>query len=103
MATLADERLKQLLYMDPTGEIHSDERHMSERIKGIRGSVVALLDNANDTSNFFFQALSDILKSDYGVSKVILESKFTSTKPAGKDLISQMSESADFMVSGVCL
>ena len=103
MATLTEERLRQLSYMDPTGAIHSSERHMSKRIKDIKGSVVAFLDNANDTSSFFFEALSDILQSDYGVSKVILESKFTSTKPADKDLIRQMSENSDFMVSGVCL
>ena len=103
MAILTDQRLKQLLYMDPTGETHSSERYMSERIKDIRGSVVALLDNANDTSSFFFEALSDILQSDYGVSKVIFESKFNCTKPADQDLIRQMSENSDFMVSGVCL
>ena len=87
MTTLTGERLRELSYMDPTGAIHSSERHMSERIKDIKGSVVAFLDNANDTSNFFFQALSDILQSDYGVSKVIFESKFTSTKPADQTII----------------
>ena len=103
MATLTDERLRQLSYMDPTGAIHSTERHMSDRIKDIKGSVVAVLDNGNDTSSFFVEALSDILQSDYGVSKVIFESKFNCTKPAAQDLIKQMSENSDFMVAGVCL
>ena len=38
-------------------------------IADVRGSVVALLDNGNDTSNFFFQGLSQILQEEYGVSQ----------------------------------
>ena len=58
---------------------------------------------ATTPSNFFFQGLSQILQEEYGVAKVILETKFTSTKPADPDLINSMSQQADFMVAGVCL
>ena len=90
-------------YLDPTGQVQVDERQMAARISSVEGTTVALLDNANDTSSFFFQSLAEILQSEYGVSNVILESKFTSTKPATKELIQEMSDRSDFMVAGVCL
>ena len=100
---VAEPAVKRVTYLDPTGQVHSDERQMSNRIKDVRGSVVALLDNGNDTSNFFFQGLAQVLQEDYGVSKVILETKYTSTKPADRETVQSMSQQADFMVAGVCL
>jgi hypothetical protein len=44
-----------------------------------------------------------VLKNNYGVRKVILTTKFTSTKPAGKEFIQQMAAEADFLVAGVAL
>ena len=67
------------------------------------GTVAALLDNGNDTSRFFFDSLAEVLKNDYGVRRVLLTTKFTSTKPAEKELIQQMAAEADFLVAGVAL
>ena len=94
---------KRVTYLDPTGHIHADQRQMSHRIKDIKGSVAALLDNGNDTSNFFFQGLAKVLQEEYGVSKIIMETKYTSTKPADQEMLETMSKEADFMVAGVCL
>ena len=90
-------------YLDPRGHIHTVDRHMSSRLADIRGAVAALLDNGNDTSRFFFDGLADVLQNDYGVSKVILTTKFTSTKPADKEMIQHMAQEADFLVAGVAL
>ena len=76
---------------------------MSGRLGEVRGAVAALLDNGNDTSRFFFDRLAEVLKQDYGVSKVILTTKFTSTKPADTELIQRMAAEADFLVAGVAL
>ncbi len=103
MTTAVEPAVKRVTYLDPTGHVYTEERQMSRRITTVKGSVAALLDNGNDTSNFFFQGLAEVLQEEYGVSKVILETKFTSTKPAGPDTIKSMSAAADFMVAGVCL
>ena len=100
---VAEPAAKQVTYLDPTGHIHADQRQMSHRIKDIEGSVAALLDNGNDTSSFFFQGLAKVLQEEYGVSKIIMETKFTSTKPADQEMLETMSREADFMVAGVCL
>ena len=101
--TAVEPAVKRVTYLDPTGHVYTEERQMSGRLTTVKGSVAALLDNGNDTSNFFFQGLSQILREEYGVSKVILETKFTSTKPADPEAIKGMSGAADFMVAGVCL
>lgn len=100
---LTDPAVKRVSYLDPTGHVFSDQRRLSARLKEVRGAVAALLDNGNDTSSFFFQALARVLQEEYGVSRVILETKFTSTKPADPATVQTMSQNADFMVAGVCL
>ena len=91
-AVIPEISTKLVSYLDPTGQVHVDERHMAARISSVEGTTVALLDNANDTSSFFFQSLAEILQSEYGVADVILESKFSSTKQATKELIQEISD-----------
>lgn len=95
--------VKSIAYLDPRGHVHTVDRQMSGRLRDVRGAVAALLDNGNDTSRFFFDSLAEVLKNDYGVSKVILTTKFTSTKPADKEVIQHMAAEADFLVAGVAL
>ena len=95
--------VKRVSYLDPRGHVHTVDRQMSSRLGEVRGAVAALLDNGNDTSRFFFDGLAEVLKNDYGVRKVILTTKFTSTKPAAIALIQHMAEEADFLVAGVAL
>ena len=101
VATVSD--VGRVTYLDPTGFVHQVERQLTGRLDTVAGKVAGLLDNGNDTSNFFFQGLSRVLQEEYGVGKVILETKFTSTKPADPETIRSMSAAADFMVAGVCL
>jgi hypothetical protein len=92
-----------VVYLDPRGHVYSVDRRMSSRLGQITGTVAALLDNGNDTSRFFFEGLAAVLKDHYGVSQVILTTKFTSTKPAGPDIIQHLAAEADFLVAGVAL
>jgi hypothetical protein len=102
-AVITEPEVKSVSYLDPRGHVHTVERQMSGRLGEVRGAVAALLDNGNDTSRFFFDSLAEVLKHDYGVSKVILTTKFTSTKPADKEVIQHMAAEADFLVAGVAL
>jgi len=102
-AGVTEPQVKSVSYLDPRGHVYTVDRHMSGRLGDVRGAVAALLDNGNDTSRFFFDSLAEVLKNDYGVRQVILTTKFTSTKPAGQELIQHMAEEADFLVAGVAL
>jgi len=102
-AGVTEPEVRSVSYLDPRGHVHTVERQMSCRLGEVRGAVAALLDNGNDTSRFFFDSLAEVLQHDYGVSQVILTTKFTSTKPADKELIQRMAAEADFLVAGVAL
>src|SRR5919109_4321346 len=96
-AVVTEPQVGSVVYLDPTGHVHSVDRQMARRLGQVTGAVAALLDNGNDTSRFFFDRLAAVLTQNYGVSKVILTTKFTSTKPAEKELIQQMAAEADFL------
>ena len=102
-AGVTEPEVQRVSYLDPRGHVHTVDRQMSSRLGEVKGAVAALLDNGNDTSRFFFDGLADVLKNDYGVRKVILTTKFTSTKPAARELLQHMAEEADFLVAGVAL
>ena len=99
----AEPGIKPVSYLDPTGHVHTVDRHLSNRLVEIRGTVAALLDNGNDTSRFFFDCLAEVLQNEYGVKRVILQTKLTSTKPADPEILSEMAQEADFLVAGVAL
>ena len=90
-------------YLDPRGHVHTIDRQMANRLRGVRGAVAALLDNGNDTSRFFFEGLAAVLPQDYGVRQVLMTTKFTSTKPADLEVIQQLAHEADFLVAEVAL
>ena len=103
VAVVTEPEMRRIVYLDPRGHVHIVDRQMSSRLDHVTGAVAALLDNGNDTSRFFFDGLAAVLKNNYGVRKVILTTKFTSTKPAGQEFIQQMAAEADFLVAGVAL
>ena len=90
-------------YLDPTGFVHQVERQLTPRLDSIVGKVAGLLDNGNDTSSYFFTSLAEMLERDYGVSQVVLRTKFTSTRPAESQLIDEIEREADFLIAGVAL
>ena len=92
-----------IAYIDPTGYVEGAAKALTGRLESVAGKVAGLLDNGNDTSSFFFDSLSEALRQDYGVGRVIMQTKFTSTRPADADTINAISAEADFLISGVAL
>ena len=90
-------------YLDPTGFVHQVERTLTPRLGSVAGKVAGLIDNGNDTSSYFFTSLAESLERDHGVEKVVLRTKFTSTRPAETALIDEMDREADFLIAGVAL
>lgn len=95
--------VKQVTYLDPTGEVYLVARQLSRRLKDLTGKVAGLLDNGNDTSRAFFTSLADVLQRENGVGKIILRSKFDHSKPAPEEMFQEMAQEADFLVAGVAL
>jgi hypothetical protein len=102
-AVVTEPQVGSVVYLDPRGHVHGVDRQMARRLGHVTGAVAALLDNGNDTSRFFFDSLAAMLTQHYGLSKVMLTMKFTSTKPAEQALIQQLAAEADFLVAEVAL
>ncbi len=102
-SVIAEEAVKRVSYVDPTGYRHIVDRQLSKRLETINGTVAGLLDNSNDTSRSFFNSLADVLLNEYGVSKVILKSKFDHSKRAPAEMFREVVQEADFLVAGVAL
>ena len=102
-AVITEPAVKQVSYLDPTGQVDSVARRLSPRLEDIKGTVAGLLDNGNDTSRFFFLSLAETLEKDYGVSKVILRTKPAASKAATKEMLEEIAKEADFLVAGVAL
>ena len=102
-AVFGEPRTRQVTYLDPTGHVHSVARQLAHRLKGVKGTTAGLLDNGNDTSLAFFTSLAEALQRDYGVSRVILRTKFDHSKPASKEMFQEVAQGADFLVAGVAL
>lgn len=102
-AVVTEPKVKRVRYLDPTGQVHVVARQLSRRLQGIKGTVAGLLDNGNDTSRAFFISLTDVLEKEYGVSKVILRTKFDHSKPAPEEMFQEVAQEADFLVAGVAL
>ncbi len=90
-------------YLDPTGFVQQVERQLTARLDTVAGKVAGLLDNGNDTSSYFFASLAETLEREYGVERVVLRTKFTSTRPAESSVIAAMDAEADFLIAGVAL
>ena len=88
--TLAEPAVKRVTYLDPTGHVQVVERQNARRLASVKGTTAALLDNGNDTSRFFFEALANILRDEFGVAQVILKTKFISSKPADEGMLAEM-------------
>ena len=101
--TIAQRAVKRVSYLDPTGNVHTQTRQLTPRLKDIKGTVAGIMDNGNDTSRFFFLSLAESLEKDYGVSKVILKTKPAASKAATDEMLDEMAGEADFVVAGVAL
>ena len=101
--TLTEPVVQRAVYLDPTGHVQVFHRQNAQRLPSVKGTTAALLDNGNDTSSFFFDALAGILRDHHGVARVILKTKFTSAKPADDGMLTEMLRDADFMIAGVAL
>jgi len=102
-ARVTEPVIKPVSYLDPTGHVYTVDRQLSNRLADIRGTVAGLLDNGNDTSRCFFDRLAEVLQTEYGVERVILQTKVTSTKPVDPERLSELAQEADFLVAGVAL
>jgi hypothetical protein len=87
------------ILLDPTSERVPQERLRAERLTGLKGQTVGLLDIAKMRGDIFLDRLEERLVGEG--AKVIRYKKPTFTKPAPIDLRHEIAEQCDAVVEAL--
>jgi len=87
------------ILLDPTSERVPSERSRAERLRGLKGQTVGLLDIAKMRGDIFLDRLEERLVGEG--AKVIRYKKPTFTKPAPIDLRHEIAEQCDAVVEAL--
>ncbi len=77
-----------------------EEQYASQYLDTLKGKVVGFIDNAKPNFNHLVDDLSEILMSQYGVKSVIKHGKRTPGIPAPKDVMKDLVQHADLVITG---
>jgi hypothetical protein len=88
--------------LSPEG-ITDQKRHQlaPRRFKTLDGVRLGLLGNSKLNADAVLVAVGDLLKERYALGSVFMRSKPTFSKPAPDELVSEMVQNADVIVTGV--
>lgn len=89
--------------VDPTGagaDAPSGLR-LAKRPGSLRGLTVGLLDNAKQNARELLDSLAVLLKERYGVGETIIYRKQNNTAPVASELLSEMKERCDVVITAV--
>ena len=79
-------------FIDPTAGGSGVKIAMAPRPKELAGMVVGLLDNTKEQADVILETVGDVLRSRYGVARVIIRRKEHYSKPATPAMIDEMAK-----------
>ena len=79
-------------FIDPTAGGSGVKIAMAPRPKELAGKVVGLLDNTKEQADVILETVGEVLRSRYGVSKVVIRRKEHYSKPATSAMIDEMAK-----------
>lgn len=91
----------ELGWIDPTAGGDAPRVALAVRPMDLAGKVVALLDNTKEQGALILETIGEVLRSRYGVARVILKSKEHYSKPALPSLIDELAREAQLAVCAV--
>jgi hypothetical protein len=69
-------------------------------LAGLAGKVVGFIDNAKPNFSVLAEDLGELLKSKYGVARVIKRRKPSASVPARPEVIEELSAECDVVITG---
>ena len=88
--------------LSPEGTTRGKQHQLApRRYKTLDGVRVGLLGNSKLNADAVLLAIGDLLKERYAVKEVYMRSKPTFSKPASDELVADLLEHADVIVTGV--
>ena len=88
-----------MLY-DPTAPRQERPPQTQHILAGLAGKVVGFIDNAKPNFNHLVDDLAELLVAKYGVSRVVKRQKRSASVPAPDDVVKEMSEQCDLVITG---
>jgi hypothetical protein len=88
--------------LSPEGTSHAKHRQLApRRFKSLDGVRLGLLGNSKLNADAVLLAIGDLLTEKYAVQSVFMRSKPTFSKPATDELIDEVIQNADVVLTGV--
>jgi hypothetical protein len=90
-----------LPFIDPTAGGSKAAIALAPRPADLAGKVVGLLDNTKEQADIILDAVAGVLKSRYGVAKVVTRRKEFFSKPATDALIDEMAKEVQVAIAAL--
>ena len=81
-----------LPFIDPTAGGNKARIALAPRPMDLAGKVVGLLDNTKEQADIIFETVADVLRSRYGVARVVIRRKEAFSRPATEALLNEMAK-----------
>lgn len=89
-----------ILIFNPAASCPNEPARSSRKLEMLTDKVVGFLDNSKPNFEFLVEDLAELLVSRYGVRSVIKRKKRLSARPASDEMIKELSENCDVVITG---
>ena len=80
----------ELGFIDPTAGGGRTRIALAARPMDLAGKVVGLLDNSKEQADVILETVAEVLRSRYGVARVVIRRKEYFSKPASEALMNEL-------------
>ena len=88
-----------MVILDPTSPPLPVDARLATRPDDLNGKVLGLLNNSKANAEALLEEVGALLQERYNFSKVIRSSKPNASTPCPEDIVKQMAESCDVLVT----
>jgi hypothetical protein len=86
---------------EPVAEAEPEALHLAAPLADPRGKVIGLLDNGKWNAGKLLAAVGEGLRGAQGVADVVVRKKPTFSRPADEDLLAELGETCDAVVTAI--
>jgi hypothetical protein len=79
-------------FIDPTAGGNRSRIALAPRPMDLAGKVVGLLDNTKEQADIILETVGEVLRSRYGVARVLIRRKEAFSRPATEALLNEMAK-----------
>src|SRR5438309_11535598 len=88
--------------MSPEGTSHANQHRLApRRFTTLDGVRLGLLGNSKLNADAVLLAIADLLKERYAIESVMIRSKPTFSKPAPEEVVEELVQNSDAILTGV--